>query len=294
MPDTLLPTHAMASTGGVTIAAYDLGGSGPPMLLAHASGFCGQVLVPLARHLAGTFRLFAFDERGHGRSGRPSDGDFDWHGFADDVSAVVGGLALDRPFAFGHSCGGAALLLAEQARPGTFSGMFLFEPVVGMHATPGPPSFDNPLVAGARRRRERFGSAAEAMARFAAHGPLSVLRPDALAAYVSGGFAEEPDGSIVLRCRREDEAAVYAHGFSHDAFARLPEVRCRVVLACGDQSDSFGVDHLQACADRLPDASVEVFTGLGHFGPLQDPESVARAVTRSLTAAGPRVDTPRT
>ncbi|HZD65130.1 MAG TPA: hypothetical protein VE152_03435, partial [Acidimicrobiales bacterium] len=54
----------------------------PDLLLAHATGFCGPVLAPLADHLAPAFTCWALDERGHGRSDTPVDEDFDWHGFA--------------------------------------------------------------------------------------------------------------------------------------------------------------------------------------------------------------------
>ena len=49
------------STDGVEVAAYDLGGKGPPLLLAHATGFHAHVFVPLAGRLAGRFHCFAFD-----------------------------------------------------------------------------------------------------------------------------------------------------------------------------------------------------------------------------------------
>ena len=90
------------------------------MLLAHATGFHGKVWTPLASHLDG-FGCYSFDERGHGDSVAPPDFEFDWTGFADDALAIVDGFGLERPYAVGHSAGGAALLMAEAARPGTFA-----------------------------------------------------------------------------------------------------------------------------------------------------------------------------
>src|SRR5579864_8929396 len=285
-----LPTGTVATPDGVRIAYYDLGGEGPPLVLAHATGFCGAVLGPLAARLRARFRCFAFDARAHGASDRPPGEDFDWHGFATDVLALVDQLGLDRPFGFGHSCGGAALLLAEEARPGAFAGLYCFEPVVYPGDMPLAPTVEvNPLAAGALRRRAQFGSRREAVENFAGKAPFDRLDPDVLDAYVDNGFKPVDGDGIALRCRREDEAQVFAHALSHDAYARLGEVRCPVTLACGADTDAFGPDFLSALARRLATATTIALPGLGHFGPLEDPAAVAASVEGSLI---PRTGTP--
>src|SRR5205807_8354699 len=85
------------SSDGVDVAAWDLGGDGPPVLMAHATGFHGMVWRPMAAHLR-DFHCYSFDERGHGDSSRPAGEDYDWTGFADDALAVVDGIELDRPY----------------------------------------------------------------------------------------------------------------------------------------------------------------------------------------------------
>jgi pimeloyl-ACP methyl ester carboxylesterase len=287
-----LPSGTVTTPDGVRIAYYDFGGEGPPLLLAHATGFCGPVLGPLGARLRASFRCFALDERAHGASGPPPDGDFDWHGFATDVLAVLDHLGLERPFGFGHSCGGAALLLAEEARPGAFAGLYCFEPIVYPGDEPLAPTVEgNPLAAGALRRRQEFGSRREAIANFAGKAPFDRVDRAVLDAYVDNGFAPVDGGGITLRCRREDEAQVFAHALSHDAYARLSEVRCRVTLACGAETDGFGPDLLGALATRLAAPTPLVLPGLGHFGPLEDPAAVAASVEGSLV---PLIGTPRT
>jgi pimeloyl-ACP methyl ester carboxylesterase len=277
------PTGRVTTPDGVRIAYYDLGGDGPPLVLAHATGFCGPVLAPMASHLRGRFHCVALDERGHGASDPPPGENFDWHGFGADVLGVVDNLGLDHPFAFGHSCGGAALLLAEEARPGTFAALYCFEPVVYPGDDPLAPVIEgNPLAAGALRRRAEFSSRRDAISNFAGKAPFDRLHPDALAAYVDNGFAPADGGAIRLRCRREHEALVYAHGFSHDAYAHLAEVRCPVTLACGAATDGFGPDHLHALAQRLVATSTAVLRGMGHFGPLEEPAAVAASVRGAL------------
>src|ERR1700722_5699188 len=97
VPTDPLPDRC-TTPDGLGIAVYDFGGHGPDLLLVHATGFCAPPFWPLARPLARRFRCWGLDLRGHGRSDRPSDGDFAWSGFATDVLTVVDQLGLDRPF----------------------------------------------------------------------------------------------------------------------------------------------------------------------------------------------------
>ncbi len=280
---------ACASADGTSIATYDLGGTGPDLLLVHATGFCAAVLEPLAAALAPSFHCTALDLRFHGRSGR-SPRDHRWDRFGEDVLAVVDQLGLEHPYGFGHSCGGASLLLAEEERPGTFAGLFCFEPVVFAGPPEPPVTVGNPLAEGALRRRETFPSAEHAFANFAGKPPFGTLDETVLRRYVEAGFEVVPadeggDGATIrLRCRREDESGVYAHGHSHAAFVHLDRVACAVALACGAATDAFGPDALAADAARLPSATVDVVAGLGHFGPLEQPGRVASLVAERLLA----------
>src|SRR5438270_3534017 len=183
----------------------------PPLLLAHATGFHAHVLQPLADRLADRFHCYAFDAPGHGESPPPADGDFDWEKASLEVLDVVDRLGLVHPFGFGHSYGGAVLLMAEAARPGTFRSLFCYEPVVMPYLE--PPAIDtsnaNPLAAGARRRREVFPSRQAAYDNYASKPPLNVFTPEALQAYVDHGFDDLPDGTVRLSCRGADEAETY-------------------------------------------------------------------------------------
>ena len=291
-----VPARTATTPDGVDLALYDFGGSGEDLLLVHATGFCAGVLLPMARALDDRFRCWALDLRGHGRSGRPADGDFSWSGFGTDVLTAVDTLGLVRPAGFGHSCGGASLLLGEQARPGTFRSLFLFEPVVVPDQPVPYPLEENPLSRGARRRRATFPDAEDAFVNFSSKPPFAALDPAVLLRYVEDGFEPIPveqggDGAAIrLRCDRDDEADVYVHGFGNGAFARLGDVPCPVTFAYGASTDSFGEAAMAADAARVPRAAVEGFAGLGHFGPLERPEVVARRVGAVLGAPH---DTPR-
>ena len=273
------------STDGVELPVYDLGGDGPALLLAHATGFHGRAWGLLAPALAEAFRCWSFDFRGHGQADRPDPPTFDWRGFGDDVLAALDALELDRPFGFGHSQGATAMLLAEQARPGTFRALYLYEPVAFPPEPPPPDMDDHPLVVGALRRRDRFESVEAAMERLGSKPPLGTFAPEALRDYVEHGVRFLPHGGVELSCRRDDEAQVYRMGVRNQAFAHLDEVTCPVTVARGTESRSLSAELADRQAGRLRHGRREEFEGLGHFGPLEDPARVARAVVAALAGS---------
>lgn len=266
---------------GVVIAVHDLGGSGPDLVLAHATGFHGRIWEPVAARLRSRFHCIAVDGRGHGDSGVAPDETFDWHGLATDVLAVVDALGLERPFGAGHSLGATLLLLAEEVRPASYRSLYCYEPIVAPRHDPGPPR-PNPMSERARRRRDVFPSREAAYRRLSRSSVLASFSDEALRAYVQHGFEDLEDGSVRLKCRPEHEARVYENGFSHRAFAQLGRIGCPVTLGCGERTDTVGPALLEKHAARLRGASIDVVPRLGHLGPMEDPPAVAAAIDAAL------------
>ena len=274
-------TLQVPSTDGVVVTVHDLGGNGPPALLAHATGFCGPVWRPLAAALEGV-HCYALDFRGHGRTAGPDGFDYTWEAFADDVLAVVDGLGLDRAFGVGHSKGGASLLLAEERQPGTFRGLWCYEPVVFPPDVRAAGGDENPLAAGALRRRTDFPSAESAFENFASKPPMDVFDARALAGYVEGGFITRDDGSVRLACRPEVEAQVYRMGGQHTAWEQLSQLDLPVAVVRGALEPFTPSAVADGIASQIPAGSLEVHDELGHFGPLQAPEAMAASVQRRI------------
>jgi pimeloyl-ACP methyl ester carboxylesterase len=276
-------THRVTSTDDVTLALHDLGGGGPDLLLCHPTGFHGLAWAPVAAALAGVAHCWALDFRGHGDSTRPASGSYDWHGPAADVLAVIDhlGAASAGPMrAVGHSMGGAALVLAELARPGTMAGLWLYEPIIFPAVEGGGVPGSNPMAVQARRRKAIFPSREAARANYAAKPPLGRFRPDALDAYVEHGFRDVA-GGVELKCAPEVEAAVFERGGEHGAFARLGEVTCPVtVVGSGDGAPPSWAAPLVAAA--LPHGRAVTMEQLTHFGPMEDPDAVAAAIAADL------------
>jgi len=89
-------------------------GSGPCLVFSHGFSLNQDAWHYQRRDLPADFRCVFFDQRGHGRSGRPADHDFSLDAFAGDLRAVLDWTGEDRVVVVAHSMGGiAALKLAE-------------------------------------------------------------------------------------------------------------------------------------------------------------------------------------
>lgn len=257
------------------------------VLIAHANGFHGGCYRAFARALDANVRVFALDFRGHGDSAAPTEVDgFAWSGMTEDASTAVDHLVtlgLDRIHGFGHSLGGAALIDLERQRPGTFTTLFAFEPVMAPKGQHNP---DSPLTRSAENRLRGFPSKAAALTRYAARPPLGWLQADVLFDYVDNGFEEQPDGSVTLKCLPENEAEIYRRVGQTVHLDTAAEVESVVVVG---RSGDGGLPAQLAgpIVEKLSQGRLLDFPDLTHFGPLQDPVTVAN-VMRDLieTAAG--------
>jgi pimeloyl-ACP methyl ester carboxylesterase len=277
----------LPSTDGVALAVHDLGGSGPPLVLSHATGFHGLVYAPLACHLTDRFHCWSFDFRGHGASTRPVTDDVAWTGYGRDASAIVHELGVGGGVGFGHSMGAAALLMAEQAAPGSFAGLVLFEPIVHPPVMPDGVEPRPDIANRARRRRFVFTSRDEAYANFASKPPLDALAPEALQAYVDHGLLDTADGRVRLACEPEYEARTYEGSFRHGTFDGLDKIGCPVLVLAGRSEGNLPAAVAPIVAEMLPHGRVRVLPHLGHFGPLQDPAAIAAIIREFADTALP-------
>lgn len=277
----------VTASDGVELAVHDFGGAGPALLLAHATGYCACVWVPVVESLRSHFRCIAPDCRAHGLSGRPSPDGFSWGQLGADVLAIVDAIPVSGPWvAAGHSAGGAGLLLAEVERPGTFEGLWCFEPVLF------PPralredeeeETGNPMAEAARGRRSQFRDKEEAMAHYEGREPFKRFARPALAGYLDGGLVPEgTNGRMRLACHPEDEARFYEMGGFEETWGAVEAVGCPTTFVTGDQPGAFGAGHAELLAGRLPYGQAEVLSGLSHFGPLEDPAAVADSILDSV------------
>jgi len=111
---------------GVKLAVRDFGGSGRDLLLVHGLASTSHIFDLMAPMLTDDFRVVAYDQRGHGKSSKPSSG-YGFEAVAGDGAAVIGELHLVRPVVLGHSWGANVALELATRHPGLVSGLVLLD-----------------------------------------------------------------------------------------------------------------------------------------------------------------------
>jgi pimeloyl-ACP methyl ester carboxylesterase len=142
------------------------------------------------------------------------------------------------------------------------------------------------MAEGAARRRPAFDSVEAAIANYASKPPLSALRADALRAYVEGGFAPQPDGTVALRCRPAWEAATFDAARHSGAWELLAGLDLPVSVVLGrDEGPYSPSSFAPRVAEALPHGHLSRHPELGHFGPLEDPDAMAAELAAWTEAA---------
>lgn len=275
----------VASPRGGRLIVHDLGGKKEhrPLILCHATGFCGLAYRALGELLSEHFHVFAPDFAGHGDSSPASD--YDWRGSALDFLAIRDAVAPGEPvFGFGHSFGGAVLLLAAVKREDAFEAAFCYEPIV-LPGDPGASQVSGALATAARRRRSEFSSKPDALMRYASRPPLDGLQAGVLADYVEHGMREREDGTVELKCEPEVEAASF-EAAGKPTLAAIAGVAAPVTVAAGGRTKGPTAGFAAAAAAALLAGRLVRYDFLGHFGPLEQPTAIAEGVAAGLASAG--------
>ncbi|QGG94052.1 alpha/beta fold hydrolase [Actinomarinicola tropica] len=251
---------------GIRLRVLDWGGPGPAVVLLHPNGFCAGLYQPIADRLRQFARPIAIDLPGHGASTAPTGADsYAFEQLAADVVAVLDALGLHGVIGVGGSLGGAVAVLVDRLDPGRWSRLLLAEPVAfPISGESAPAEAENLMVAGARRRRDRFPDRAAVIRAYRDRPPLSQLAPEALEAYVRWGTVEDGDG-VRLACAPEVEAKVFevsaGPAGAAAAWEHLPQLCAPTTILAG--ADTFLPDVFGEQATR---AGAELVTvSGGHF-----------------------------
>ena len=115
-----------ARINGIELS-YELSGSGEPLVLVHGSWGDHHSWDPVVSLLAESFRVLAYDRRGHSASERPA-GQGSVFEDADDLAGLIDELGLAPAHVAGNSFGAVVALRATTRRPEVFRSLIVHEP----------------------------------------------------------------------------------------------------------------------------------------------------------------------
>ncbi len=251
--------------------------------MCHANGFHGLVWRPVAERLRQRFRCVALDFRGHGASVRTAHGDLHWDEYRQDILTTLDAIPARGAYAIGHSMGGTAALAAAAAEPGLLRALFCYEPILPRLTSQAAVQDGTEVASRTLRRVSRFTSRAAASDYLSGRPAFRAVHPEALRAYLEHGLSDQPDGSVILRCSPATEAAGYTAAWTCDAHRQIPDVSCPVTVARGCLSLVMDAASIRRIADLLPNGKVTELPGIGHLGPLENPDVVAAAVLAAFS-----------
>ncbi len=276
---------------GISTSVLEWGDPANPLaVLHHANGFCAAQWAEVAERLAERFRVVAIDARGHGHAPIPPAGivpeAFGWLELRDDLAdlgeRLCDELGRDQiALAVGHSFGGTLSLLAAARAPTRYAHVLALDPVFLPPLVEGA-GRGNELAARTRRRRDVFGSRAEARASFEGKPLFEGWTDRALDLYCTYGLGDTPAGHVTLRCPRMVEATVFESGVAFDIAEEAKRVEASVVVAHALHGN-FPIEMHARVVNEIPRGWLDE-TDAGHLMLMQSPDLVMGLIERALEA----------
>jgi pimeloyl-ACP methyl ester carboxylesterase len=240
------PTSFEVSSGNLMLRG-ESAGDGPPIVMLHGLTATRRYVVHGSRSLPRTgYWTVAYDARGHGESGAPSDRSaYEYAHLVNDLRAVLDGLEIDRAVLAGVSMGAHTVVRLALEEPGRVAGLVLITPAyVG---DPHDPHAD----------RESWSALADGLERDGVQGFLDAWGGDDVAERwrkaalenVRQRLERHRDLRAVAHALRVVPGSVPFDGLDALASGEAPAL----VVGSRDQADpTHPLDVAERYADRLP------------------------------------------
>ena len=232
-----MPEIRSQDIGDVELQYLYYSGDGPTVVMLHATGFQPWLWHPIARKLAGRFRVIAPYFCDH-RVFDPEDGGLSWLVLADDLATFVERLDIRDCLIVGHSMGATVASIAEVLKGPLASRMVLIEPILlpsdyyDLNIT----VEQHPLAAKSIRRRREWSDEAEAKEYLRTKKLFMDWDEEMLDLYLEHGMTQGDNGALTLACQPDREAALFMGSMVKDPWPLLENISCPVLLVEGENS----------------------------------------------------------
>ena len=252
--------------------------SGLPVLLVMGLGVSATGWWRTVPVLAADRPVIAFDNRGVGRSDRPT-GPYSTLEMADDAIAVLDAAGFERAHVYGISLGGMIAQEIALRHPRRVAGLVLGATIPGGERSVMP---DESTLNFFRRR-------AEMPAFEAVWASVPYSYGEATRREHAQRIADDLEQRLRYPVEPEPYTAQLAASLGHDAGDRLGEISAPTLVVHGDADGLVPAANAQVIADAIPGARLELWPGASHLYPTDEPEadrSVARFLAEVEATAG--------
>lgn len=269
-----MPEVLSQDIGDAAVQYLHYPGDGPVIIMLHATGFLPWLWHPIARELAGEFRVLAPYFCDH-RVAEPEEG-IEWMLLADDLCRFCRGLGVNKPFLVGHSMGATIMTLAEAIHGPVARSMVLIEPIFLPDEvyTMGLTIDQHPLASKSIKRKNHWSGPEEAKEYLRARALFKNWDDEMLDLYVRYGMVPGETGGLNLACHPRREAALFMGSQKRDPWPLLHKVECPVMVMEGEVSDNRQFIDLKKAASLFPVGSYRMINAAGHLVPMEKPAEV--------------------
>jgi lipase len=275
----LQPEILRQDIGDAEIQYLHYPGSGPVVILMHATGFLPWLWHPIARQLASQYRIIAPYFCDH-RDAKPENGGLDWFILAGDLAALCNKLSIKKPYFVGHSMGATVITIANAVLHVHAEGMILIEPIILPEPvyTTGISLEQHPLASRSIKRQNGWPDMEDAKTYLKSKSMFSKWDDEMLDLYIRYGMIPDDSGGLKLACHPRREASLFMGGHQFNPWPFLPQINCRTLIVEGENSENRNFIDLPLISKLIPGCSHYMVKNAGHLIPQEQPGETCRLI----------------
>lgn len=249
--------------------AYDVVGSGPPVVLLHPFPANHDLWLPAIQSLVSQYRLILPDLRGHGYS-ELGDGPALMEKHAADIARVMDDAEIRRAPLVGNSIGGYAIFEFWRRFRDRVSGLVLCNTKA---------QADSPET-----RSVRLQSVTEVMEK----GTEPFFASQVTRLLGKTTQASRPDlaeGALrMMRKMSSEDVAMVQQGMAArpDSIATLKTINVPTLVITGTEDTLTGIPEAEIMHKNISGSGLKVVPKAGHYSPWEQPEEIGRLLRRFL------------
>ena len=265
-----MPIHTITGGGRLQLAVHEYGQPhGKPILLIHGFSQCHLAWSKqFQSSLADEFRLVCPDNRGHGMSEKPTTSEHYTQGelWAEDVHAIITGLALHKPILAGWSYGGFII--------NDYLAQYRQDTIGGINYVCGA------VLLGVEKAANMFGSAftdrVPGLCSENLEENIHAVRLLLRAVFEKQPTQDEFEGLVAFNMYVPPAVRLGLLSRAIDRDAIMEALTVPVLVTQGEKDGLVLASHTEHLLSCIPHAQASVYAGIGHAPPFEEPERFNR------------------